>query len=338
MSTTSSEEKRAYTWVRRALQFFVVGMAFFVNGYLVGYALCVECIPPIALLNNIDYLILLGGIGTLPLAWWARPRALALLFIPSAIMFGHWYGSHFLPSFSSTPPARGISLRVATYNMQNVNNDTDQVYENILALDADVIGLQEVSPFIRSRLIRFAEEAYPHRLFLSGNERQLGLLSRYPIVQEDVVQGFGSDPSYIRAEIAVAEEVFVVYVFHAPVPKFELWPIRYDAEANLRQTRAMSKRLANETLPAILLCDCNATPRSRAYDVWDEVADEAFGQVGRGFGTTLHWPERQRLLGPLIRIDYVWYNDGFIAEKADVWPDAATSDHHPVIATLILRE
>jgi len=39
----------------------------------------------------------------------------------------------------------------------------------------------------------------------------------------------------------------------------------------------------------------------------------------------------------MLRIDYVWHNDHFVARKVTVWGTSGSSDHHPVIATLHLK-
>jgi endonuclease/exonuclease/phosphatase family metal-dependent hydrolase len=60
--------------------------------------------------------------------------------------------------------------------------------------------------------------------------------------------------------------------------------------------------------------------------------NEAFGARGWGYGFT-HPVDPF----PLVRIDYIWYSRDFAALDAEVWPDAGTSDHHPVWARLALR-
>jgi endonuclease/exonuclease/phosphatase (EEP) superfamily protein YafD len=83
----------------------------------------------------------------------------------------------------------------------------------------------------------------------------------------------------------------------------------------------------------LLLCDCNATPRSRQYTLLDGVLDEAFGAQGWGLGLT-HPADPF----PVFRIDYVWYTHDFAALDAKVWPDSGTSDHYPVWGRLVLRD
>lgn len=311
--------------------------AVFTNSYLAGYLICGDCLAPLALLNNIDYLVLVGGMVWGALALVGRPRWVALAFLPSLVAFGWWYGPHFWPR--NPPDPQGTVIRVATYNMQGGGSDPDAVFDAILALDADVIGMQEVGWYVRSKLVRLADADYPYRVFWSVDSRHLGLISRYPILEQQTIDGAssGNDPSYIRAVLDVEGQAVAVYVFHAPIPVFGLLPPRYDDSANLEQTRRMAGIVGAEDLPALVLCDCNATPRSRAYAVWQQVGDDAFLAAGRGFGTTLNWSTIGALPFPLIRIDYVWHADRFVPLLARVIGDTGTSDHHPLIVELDLR-
>jgi endonuclease/exonuclease/phosphatase family metal-dependent hydrolase len=65
---------------------------------------------------------------------------------------------------------------------------------------------------------------------------------------------------------------------------------------------------------------------------------DAFREAGWGLGIT--WPNGYgnfltRLLPPMIRIDYVFYDpDVFNSAQAHVIPNSGGSDHFPVVATL----
>ncbi|MCH5287530.1 MAG: endonuclease/exonuclease/phosphatase family protein [Christensenellaceae bacterium] len=77
-------------------------------------------------------------------------------------------------------------MRIATYNVWNDERGGDvrqrQIVEEIVAVNADVIGLQEVHPALfRNRLAGL----YPHAVFrvYEGEDEGLAILSRYPVLE-----------------------------------------------------------------------------------------------------------------------------------------------------------
>jgi endonuclease/exonuclease/phosphatase family metal-dependent hydrolase len=66
---------------------------------------------------------------------------------------------------------------------------------------------------------------------------------------------------------------------------------------------------------------------------------DAFREAGSGMGFTFPASIRStiRSLPPLLRIDYVWYSDQFSIRRVSVAGDSGTSDHHPVVARLVLH-
>ncbi len=325
----------------RSIHLFLLGLvlisALVTNGYVGAYAVCGDCMPLLAMLNHIDYVMLVGGLGGIIGALVVGRRWLVLAFVPVMLVFGWWYGPHFIPQ--PRPQAQGVVVRVATYNTQYNASWPATIYENIRALDADVIGLQEVGPLLQPHLIQFAEPDYPHLVLHDSTNRSLALLSRYPILEvQRVGQWFEYiEISYIRAVLDIEGQPVAVYVFHAPTADFLLQPLYYDDTFLMEQTQAMVGVVNQEMLPFVVLCDCNTTPRSRPYSVWRQVADEAFGAVGRGFGHSFKVYDDRFYSFPIIRIDYVWHSGHFRPLSARVWPNSATSDHHPLVSELDLR-
>jgi endonuclease/exonuclease/phosphatase (EEP) superfamily protein YafD len=98
----------------------------------------------------------------------------------------------------------------------------------------------------------------------------------------------------------------------------------------MQQIRRVIDAIRNSDGPIIVLCDCNLTETTTAYARLDQVLEDAFGEVGWGFGHTIH-PAGLDLR--LQRIDYVWYTSHFVPLSARVIADG-TSDHYALVVQL----
>ena len=85
-------------------------------------------------------------------------------------------------------------MKIATYNIWNDENTlelrTKQILEEIRKVDADIIGLQEVSTnFYKNHLA--TESGYVHHSFMQypGEEEGLAILSRYPLIFQEALFG-----------------------------------------------------------------------------------------------------------------------------------------------------
>lgn len=319
----------------------------FINGYLGTYAVCGDCIPPVALLNHFAHWVTLAALTIfvfiLPLLLFIKKskRLRVLLggwLLPGALAFGWWYGSAFLPK--PTPDVEGIEFTAVTFNVFGFIADSDETFRVIRDMDADLVALQELRPTLERRLNRELADTYPYQVsrVVQGLDGY-ALLSRYPILEHQIELDRRFDyrdgnPRYIRAVIDIEGQQVVVYVFHTTTPDLPpnfYIPTTYDDSIQHEQVRRFVALVAAESDPLVMLCDCNATPRSRQYALLNRYLDEAHGAQGWGFGLT--FPADR----PMIRIDYVWYSDDFAALKAKVWPDSGTSDHRPMWARLVLR-
>lgn len=307
------------------------------NLYLSYHFICGDCLPFVAQFNHVAHFVLLAGIvgGVVVILLRGNWRQIAW-FAPSLLLFGVWFGGNWLPK--STPDVEGIEIVVATYNVYGNVSDPEAVVRTIRALDADIIGLEELRGEARQRVVTDLAEKYPYQI---SDEVQigtgLGLLSRYRIIESEIhITPYDPNdqqppPSYIRAVLEIEQQNVVVYVFHAAFPKNRIFTV-YNDSANLYQHRVIAGMAARESDPVILLCDCNATRRSRQYALLSQVFENSFDEGGWGFGLT--FPADF----PLIRIDHVWISPHFTTMDIKIWENGGTSDHRPLLATLDLRE
>ena len=307
------------------------------NVYLAFHLTCGDCLPPIALANHVAHFLLAPAIILLPLSVLLRaPRWLWLYLLPATLAFAVWYGPNWLPHPSPDPD--GIAFTAVTFNVWGFRADPDQTFAVIESQDADLVGLQELRPILQGKLRDELAERYPFQVseVLQGSEG-LALLSRFPILDSTVViQPYDTttdtpDPNYLRAVVDIGRQSVVIYVFHPAIPEFTI-PTRYNDHRMHHQIQVITGMVAAETGPVLMLCDCNSTPRSRQYALFDQVFDgEAFRQRGWGFGLT--HPDNR----PIMRLDYVWFSDEIRALEAKVWLESGTSDHRPLWAQLDLH-
>ncbi|WP_338698234.1 endonuclease/exonuclease/phosphatase family protein [Streptomyces sp. Q6] len=261
------------------------------------------------------------------------------------------------PAAAGTPGA--VPLRIATYNihagsgMDNVF-DLDRQAAALRALDADVIGLQEVDVHWgeRSRNLDVAQEL-ADRLGMrvsfapiysldpvttGGPRREYGVavLSRYPIrsaANHDITRLSTQDPNPVPAPApgfgevtlkvrGVPVQVFVTHLDYRADPS-----VRVAQVADTRRVMA-AERAAEPGARQVLLGDFNAERTApELAPLWRELTDA--GPVN-GEGT---YPANV----PVKRIDFVAAGEGIRVRSAQVPGEAAASDHRPVVAELSVR-
>jgi endonuclease/exonuclease/phosphatase (EEP) superfamily protein YafD len=332
---------------RSLMSLVLLAYGLLINGYLTVYLICRDCIPLVAQANHLAHWITFSSVIALLAALIFRVHHGVLVWVtPGVIAFAFWYGSAWIPK--PAPHVEGDSFTAATFNALDditlfERANPDDTLAVIRGLDADIIAVQELGPLLRYQLENDMRADYPYQVHkvLHGYEG-LGLLSRFPIVESEthivvkVAEDYDSAPRYIRAVIDLKGRRVAVYNFHPTRPAFRPG-VEYDDAFNQMNVRAMLDRLEMEELPILMLCDCNATPRSRTYAWLDDRFDNAFDARGWGFGLTFP-ASGGRAPFPIMRIDHIWYSHDFAALDAEVGADGGGSDHLPLWARLVLRE
>ena len=165
--------------------------------------------------------------------------------------------------------------------------------------------------------------------------RGIGLLSRYPVRDEEVFQLTPDSLPALRATLDVDGVPVTVLVVHLPAAKYDLLPPQYDDSArNAALDALIQDYLEPESGPVLLLCDCNTAAYSDKYNELDDRLDDAFAQVGRGLGFSYGFDNAPE--PPAFRIDFVWHSAAFVPQEARGWSSSGTSDHRPMVADLVL--
>ncbi|TCN38713.1 beta-glucosidase-like glycosyl hydrolase [Kribbella orskensis] len=257
--------------------------------------------------------------------------------------------------------ARETRLTVASYNIHagaGVDNvfDLDRTAQAIKALDADVVGLEEVDVHWDARsqwrdtIAELAEKLGMYAGFApiydldppaAGQPRRqygVGVLSRFPLQRTEnhpITRLSTQDPNpvpapapgFLEAELDVRGRRVHVYVTHLDY--------RADPSVRLAQVDDTVKILARDSKKdlQLLVGDFNAEHDApelaklwrRLDDSWTEAAATTGG------------PATYPAVTPVKRIDFVTVGAGFRVQHAAVPQESTASDHRPVVADLYFR-
>ncbi len=249
---------------------------------------------------------------------------------------------------------RTVHLRVATYNIQAGMGadgvfDLDRTAAAIVALDADIIGLQEVDVHwnARSRFTDVASELAQRlemRVFFApiysldplsedAQRREFGVavLSRLPIVStenHEITRLSTQEPNPVPKpapgfpEVVVSARGIRVHVYNTHLD------YRTNPAVRAAQVADMLAITGADRGPKILLGDFNAIATApELAPLWTGFAD-AWGDAAGGETYPAATPDR--------RIDYITASAGTRFCGAQV-VDTLASDHRPVVAELIVR-
>jgi endonuclease/exonuclease/phosphatase family metal-dependent hydrolase len=239
-------------------------------------------------------------------------------------------------------PLEEVRLRVAAYNIRHGAGmddrlDLDRTAKAIAALDADVIGLQEVDLGVaRSGGVNQPRElgrrlgmhpAFGSFMDYGGGRYGLAVLSRWPLVDVRAVRlPDGNEPRVallVEVRLPSGETLTVVNVHLDWVE---------DDGFRFAQGQALANELAGLSGPYVLLGDFNDVPSSRTLALFLASARAAEKPVEARFT----WDAER----PSTEIDHVLVSPPkrWRVERVEVVPERSASDHRPVVADLVLRK
>ncbi len=283
------------------------------------------------------FLVLVG------LAIKPRRLAFALIAVPLVLQI-RADGELFLPSL---PVSGSRRLTVMTFNLRYDHNDPTVVLAAIRNADADVIALQELATGMDEFLWPELQAEYPYRLSAAADASWgSGIYSRYPLTLLEVRathNGF-TDTQDALLDWNGTQIRFIN--FHTGPPSLYTralssfpyrLPYNYLADARSTQITELIPRLATTDSPLVLACDCNMDPASYNYQRITSVLGDSFREAGWGYGHTLYYndvPNPIRWI-PLVRVDYIFHSEHWLASHAQVLP-YASSNHRPLVAELVM--
>lgn len=327
------------TWQKVGLAAILI-YGIFVNLYLAIFAACRDCVAIVAQTNYVaHYVLLFGASFFIGFLLFHFRRFLWAMFLPSVLAFGVLYLPLFIPK--SEPDAEGQEITAASFNVLRHHEDQDDIIAVIEDFDADIIGLFELDPEMPEKLQAELSDEYSHQVtWIEDGYEGLGLLSRYPILEESLVMSeqdledvYLDEQRHARILLDVEGHPIAVYLVHPPIA--DVTPVlAYDDTYLQREVEGAIEDIEQEQNPMIMMCDCNSSPLTRQHAQFDEVLNDAFEKHGYGLGLSFKGLGFSPI--PILRIDYIWYSDAFVVKEVKVWEDAGSSDHKPIWAKLIL--
>lgn len=305
----------------------------------------------LAAVNNVPHFLFIPLMAVFPMLLLIRARKLALVALVMVTVGMAWFVPYFIPKVQAA--ANGPTLRVLSFNVWGNNHRLEGVEAWIREQNADLVFLQEVSPAYARDSMPGLAEVYPYQLGQRDGIRWGGnvVLSRYPLVDVPVVNWReGNENGFQRVTVEVNGQQVALYNTHLAFPvggsrigrlenTFYLRVLLgYQDDARNAQRDMLVDMLETEPLPFIVAGDFNTSDLSPSYSALASVMNDAFKERGYGFGGS--WPVASArglpsFIPPIIRIDYIWHNDGLRALEASQGPRLG-SDHLPVLAVLEL--
>jgi endonuclease/exonuclease/phosphatase family metal-dependent hydrolase len=274
----------------------------------------------------------------------------AILFLFVALLIRNWrlLGLTLIPSLAAllvyvpyivprhpSAPAISDEITLLTFNIQTPKQDVDSLTKVIQAADADIVGVQELSPEAAQEFHEKFGEAYPYQTMHPDEQYAgQGIMSRFPILEEFYWRNQDLPITYghLRVVVDVNGTKVIVYSVH-PVAAFAS-DRGFSLELHSKAVDDVLDRTRKDAGPLILLGDFNMTSQFDEYNQITAHYVDTFLEAGKpGLGFT--YPHGNRLpLPPLLRLDYIFHNAELRGIEARVWPDSGSADHLPVFVKL----
>jgi vancomycin resistance protein VanJ len=238
------------------------------------------------------------------------------LLLPAAVwglMFGHLL-----------IPGKGggaYDLRVLSQNVDADNPDPQKTAQELLAADADVVALEEITTADMKIYKAAFAKTYPYEV----QRDTVALWSKYPVAQSKSVDVGFKWTRALRAEVNTPEGKVAVYVAH--LASVRVGASGFTSGQRNDTIKALGRQISDEKLNGVIVMgDFNGTANDRSLAPLTTGLRSAQGAAGYGFGFT--WPAKF----PMARIDHILVR-GVTPTKAWVMKSTG-SDHRPVVAEL----
>jgi endonuclease/exonuclease/phosphatase (EEP) superfamily protein YafD len=230
------------------------------------------------------------------------------------------------PSWAGTAP----TIRVLEANLFDDNSRPDAAARALMAQDADVVMLMELTP----RMHRALDQAgfagkYPFSadFDLTKSRQTEQIFSKHPFVHSGPVWLI-PESSHPMIDIRVGDQAVRLIAPHVSGAEHDVT----DWQAELE---AISAYARSHRGPLVFAGDFNANRWTPAFgDVVNSGLHDGHEQVGRGL--SFSWPA-WRHFTPLIRLDHVLMNDEVSARSVQDFAIPG-SDHRGFVATLAVKQ
>lgn len=312
--------------------------------------------PLLSVLTLILPLFLLAN--TLFFLYWLLQLKRQMILSGIVLLLGITFINKFYKFSSNELPKEEGDFLVMSYNVRLFNLfkwlPKDDVGGDILKfvndLNPDILCVQE---FSESAKVEF--RVYKHRyIHMQGNKIKTGqaIFSKFPIINEGVIQLPKSDNSVVFADIRKGKDTIRVYNMHLQSIKItpDVNEIQDNVEAiNQQKSTEVLNRLRmafekqqsqaellmhhkNECKYPVIICgDMNNSAFSYVYRSIKGNLNDCFEEAGNGFGPTYKFKYYP------ARIDYVFADKRIRVKSFRSFPKFVNSDHYPVLTRLRLE-
>ena len=171
----------------------------------------------------------------------------------------------------------GNTLNVAHFNVSSSMNDFQETIKEILAIDADVISLQEVTPDWDYELKSSLQKKYPYsKTVVRLDPFGLAIYSRLPLISTDTFM-YEDIPNIVGTVQVNDKQQEVCFIASHTLPVF----YTNDYERQRNHLMAIAKYSSSTNCPVITIGDYNAVPWS--YEIQDFKAAANLNDSRRGF-------------------------------------------------------
>lgn len=275
------------------------------------------------------FLWLIPTLLLFPFALWKRDRSSLVLLCASLVPQPYLLGCHLsLPNHTKDTP-----LGVLTYNIEHGSGGIGAVASVIRNSQAEVICLQEVSPYRKlSDPLLGLQKALPTYHIVRAGEVAIATILPLSHIRSFPMpggrQGLCGDITWHGHQITVVAVHLSTALDResfannrgARLPGY----LKRSGLARQQQTERLIAETQSITGPLLVCGDFNTPPRGQVYRRLATAYLDTFAQSGRGFG----WTFPTAL--PVLRIDYI-FTRNLQPYRTRVLPNRA-SDHRPLLA------
>ena len=221
-------------------------------------------------------------------------------------------------------PQAGPTIKLLLSNVYAGNQSMQALIDLVIAEDADIVFLQELTGKRNAELAQL-RETFTYSLNIPREDNfGIAILSRHPFVSAKVIESPPFELPSLVVEVEFGDDAIAFVTTH-PLP-----PIgKTGFESRNTQLASIAELVNQFSGPRVLIGDLNTTMWGHHYE--QLVADTGLLNTRQGFGVLPTWPTH--LPFAMIPIDHCLVSDQFRVIDARTGPDIG-SDHLPLIVEL----
>lgn len=263
-------------------------------------------------------------------------------FIVLSIIFSMTSCSMKSPSAKRLQEKGGNQLRIMSYNVNWGDNNfpitaPQKTSNTINSINADIVLLQEVTPFWQTYFKKHLSALYPYQLVkYDNNAGGLEVLSKFPISTEEYrYTKIGWHPGWILKAntpygvIQVANLHLTPPLISKKKPYFALGPYFHTPIIRKKEI-SYYYQFIQPNIPTVIAGDFNEGSNGWVTQFLNQ---HGFSDAKLKMGQQNTWYWNLGLISLQRKLDHIFHNQSFIETRAQVLHEGA-SDHYPLVVDL----